>query len=107
MKSYEPYADFDEKLIVKVTLQSEEYFGHIWMEVGGNCRGLDVLKCADFDSETFENCKKDFTLGYNEDRDYFIVQLKDEHGNILEIEESAYRMNRYIVAVEFVDSMDD
>jgi len=103
IKEYDPNVDWDKKQIVEVTLMQWEYFGHMYLQVSGNCRGLDVLTTADFETDSFEDNYKDFKLSYDEDSDYFYYVLHDENGDTLEGEAEADEMNSMIVSIRFVD----
>lgn len=87
---------------VKVTLQSEDYKGHIYYDMGGNCKGRSILdfdfECADEDSIVDNDCD----LKYDEDCEMFTATLTNDNGDSLEIECFDTEMNDMIVAVEIL-----
>lgn len=89
---------------VKITLQIFGYVGHIYKKIGGNCRGLDILKCCDFESEEFEKDENDCQLSYDEEYDAFNAVLTNSGtGEKSEICESAEEFNNMIVGIEIID----
>lgn len=86
---------------VKITLQRWGYIGHIIQRMGGNCRGKSILG---FDFGQFED---DFDLENDCrmkcDEGWFECVLRDEGGELLEIEGAAEDMNELIVGMEIVD----
>lgn len=102
MKEYNLYDHYFAKHKVQITLQEEDYVGHVIYEIGGNCKGLDVLNNANFEDETFENAENDCELQYIEEGDYFEAYLKNGNGDKLLIEANGTEMNRRIVAIEII-----
>ena len=102
MKEYNLYNHYFAKHKVQITLQEEDYIGHVIFEMGGNCKGLDILCSANFEDETFENAENDCKLQYIEDGDYFEAYLKNKNGDELLIEEDGAEMNKRIVAIEII-----
>ena len=55
IEKYDPYSFFNVHTL-RITFNHEGYVGHIAYELGGNCKGLDIIcRAADF----FEECDKD------------------------------------------------
>lgn len=92
---------------VKVTLQFEDYVGHIFTEIGGNCHGLRLLHVFDFDTETeFDTpyISNDCKLQYNEGTDSFSCTLKNDESVVLVLDDmSSDEMNNMIVGLEIID----
>lgn len=100
MKNYDPNI-WDGIHTVRVTIQLWEYIGHIFKRVGGNCRGRDIL---DFDFEYEDaDLENDCQLSFDEKYELFSAVLKNENGDIMEIEEDAQFFNNMIVAIEIID----
>lgn len=92
---------------VRVTLQWKEYKGHISYDVGGNCRGLNVMD-LDFDcigeDEINMLIENDCDFRWNEEYEVFQMSLKDEKGNTCEFNDiEINEMADYVVAIEIVD----
>ena len=47
MKNYDPNKRWGKHKL-KITLQCWDYVGHVIIEIQGNCRGFNVIGCADF-----------------------------------------------------------
>lgn len=107
MKKYDISDNFRYRVhTIRVTFQCQEYKGHIAYEVGGNCRGIDVLD-VDFDlmdDRTVATLKEnDCSLQFDEYGVWTLV-LKDDEGNTLQIdglEEDNIR--DYVVSLEIID----
>ncbi|NEZ47838.1 hypothetical protein FDF74_11665 [Clostridium niameyense] len=108
MKKYDISDNFRERIhTIRVTFQYQEYKGHIAYEIGGNCRGLNVMD-VDFDcidEDDINNLKEnDCNFKFNYEYEVYGLSLKDEEGNICEmndIEED--EINDYVVAIEIID----
>lgn len=86
---------------VKITLQVNEYVGHIISKIKGNCRGRNVM---DFDFECEDEFpENDCQLTYHEDYDYFSCVLKNKEGDTLRCDGDANEMNDMIVGIEIVN----
>ena len=101
MKNYDPNI-YEGTHIIKVTLQQWQYKGHIWVEMGGNCKGLDLItgfegyfECEEGDFSARNDCN------LQEEDGWWTGVLKDEEGNELEIEETTRDISRMVVAIEF------
>jgi len=65
---------------VRITFMRYEYIGHIAFEVGGNCKGSEIISNGiDFfdyyDPETDKLVENDCQFTYNEDEDMFSLTL--------------------------------
>lgn len=90
---------------VKITLQFQDFIGHIIAKIGGNCHGKTVLdfdfECEDeFDTDFVKN---DCNLKYDEEYDSFQLTLKNDKGEKLALEMSDDELNNMIVGLEIVD----
>lgn len=105
MKNYDPNITWGVHTI-EVTLQQWEYIGHLIFKNGGNCKGRDVL---DFDLECLigRKIENDCNFQYHEEEDYFSATLKDESGNVLEVEGEAEEFNNMIVKIEITDYVEE
>lgn len=92
---------------VTITLQKWDYIGHIYFKIGGNCKGLDILKCCDFENETFEDCPNDCNLSYDENYDEFYAVLKNTKNEEIEVTGDEDEFNQMIVAIEITDFEED
>lgn len=102
IKEYDPNIR-DKEQIIEITVMIWGYIGHIYYPVNGNCKGKTVLDCADFESETFEDCEKDFVLEYDEDEDAFWAELNRADGSTLEGQWSGSELNDAIISLRFVN----
>ena len=95
------------KHTVQFTLQSGEYTGHVVMQMGGNCRGLDVLSSFDFAEDYDNRCKNDCELVVHDDG-YFSMVLNNGKGSTLEIADAPIEdLNLYVVAMEIIDFQEE
>lgn len=91
------------KHIIKITLQCDDYKGHIEKEIYGNCKGLSILSDLSFECDDFEECRNDCNLTYDEDYDVYSCILKNEQGDCLEIEGEYQDMDDMVVCIEIVE----
>lgn len=103
MKNYDPNIIWGTH-IIEITLQQWGYVGHLTFEVGGNCKGRDIL---DFDFLNEEEAESDCNFQYHEEDDYFSAILKDENGNTLEVDGEAEEFNQMLVKVEIIDYVEE
>lgn len=91
---------------LKVTLQSYDFVGRIFIEIGGNCHGRSILD-FDFECETEFDGKyasNNCNLKYDEDTDTFSATLTNSKGEKLMLEDlSDEEMNNMIVGLEIID----
>lgn len=91
---------------VRITLQSEEYKGHIAYKIKGRHFGKNIFyfdpECID-QSEIESYCENDCGLKVDEDTGYFEFTLKDEHGSTCEYTAYNNELDEYIVAIEIID----
>lgn len=86
---------------VKATLQFEDYTGHMYVLVDGNCKGRDILTTVDFweEMQVYENnCQ--FTGDI--ENDLYSVTLSNPDGKKRTLTGSGKEMNELLVAVEIV-----
>lgn len=108
MKSYDITDNFRNRVhTVRVTFQFLQYKGHVSYEIGGNCRGLNVM---DVDFECWDNCdienlkENDCNLNFYEEYEMWEMTLKDEAGETCSLDEiDANELSDYVVAVEIID----
>lgn len=104
MKNYDPNAQGTHK--IKITLQQWEYVGHIFINVRGNCKGLDVLS-FDFDCDIDDEFIPENDCNLICEDGYFKTELHDPEGNVLIMNGDAYDMNRCVVGIEIVDFVEE
>ena len=108
MKKYDISDNFRSRIhTIRVTFQWQEYKGHIAYEMGGNCRGLNVMD-LDFDCMDEDDIARlvenDCSFRWNENYEVWQMELKDEEGNICECYDIEPRkINDYVVAIEIID----
>lgn len=102
MKTYDGLRSSFGTHTVKVSLQNEQYKGHFTYNLGGNCKGMDILESC-YDEEQIEKAvKTDCTITAEDD--YLIVTLTDpETKDTCEYELEDREFCRMIVGVEIVD----
>ncbi|BDR67001.1 hypothetical protein K144312032_12290 [Clostridium tetani] len=108
MKKYDISDNFRKRIhTIRITFQYQEFKGHIAYEMGGNCRGLNVMD-VDFDcmdADDINNLKEnDCRFNWNDEYQVYELILKDKEGNIcemFEIEEN--EISDYVVSIEIVD----
>lgn len=106
MKNYDP--NIDEGVhTVKTTVQIWGYKGTIVSKIHGNCHGLDILHSIDPYNENFEGAENDCDLHHDEYSQIFNMHLKNDNGDILEVNVDEQEFADMIVAVEIIDYVKD
>lgn len=108
MINYDNSDNFRERVhTVRVTFQSGKYKGHIAFEVGGNCRGKDLLDWDVYceDQESVEKyVENDCKFRIDDKENIYFMVLKDDEGNELEIEcYDSREVDENMVAIEIID----
>lgn len=110
LESYEPKGNNYHH--VKVTFARADYFGHVVLTVGGNCKGASILsECLEFwgncDSEDVDrlesnDCELELYNG-NYDEFWFRITLtKPSNGDKMQFDElDCEDLTNMIVSVEF------
>lgn len=89
----------------KITIMYEDYVGHIFTNILGNCKGSSILQYAlkyIEDSSSFESdcC---FELRDSDGEEYYLYKLKNPAGDTLENDGDTLReIERMVVAVEII-----
>ena len=93
--------------ILRVSFQHWDYKGFITFERGGNCKGLDVLTIDedDVDMQTLTDNPIKFALLSTDDEgnEWFKMELKNEKGDLLLVEDEWNYLRSYIVGIEIID----
>ena len=96
---------------IKVMFQHEQYKGYITFEMGGNCKGLDIVKQdADTILDSIDNAKfTDMDIALVDDCSYEgTICLTDDNCNDMEIDFcSEVEFEELIVGIEIVDFKPD
>lgn len=108
MEFYDNTDNFRNRVhTIEVTLQFEDYKGHIAYEIGGNCQGLDLLDVdfEYFDADDIERLvKNDCNLQIDEYTDCYSFTLRNEKGEECYFEFEDYSdINRKIVGINIID----
>lgn len=108
METYAPYSSTTHT--IRVTFQCEGYVGHIAHLLGGNCRGIEVMRTP-FELITQTQIDRfplnDCNLRYHEDGRYYSALLTAPDGSTLVISGDAQEMGGYIVATEIIAYEED
>lgn len=89
----------------KITIMYEDYVGHIFTSIFGNCKGASILQYAlksiedscSFESDCSFECRE------SDGEEYYLHKLKNPAGDTLETDGDTLReVERMIVAVEIV-----
>ncbi len=91
---------------VRVTLQRDDFKGHIIAEIDCNCHGRDILVHGfEFINILDDNsASNDCELQYDGQTDTFGAALKNAEGEIFALDDlSAEEMNKMIVGLEIID----
>jgi len=104
LNNYDPNI-WDAVHVVRVTLTMFNYVGHVAFEIGGNCRGKDILESGlDFLEDPGVMNENDCQFTFHEDEEEWTAVLKNPDGDELTIEESDFReIERMITAIEIVE----
>ncbi len=110
IKKYDPNI-YDATHTVRITLMQWDYVGHISRRVGGNCKGADLLNadCFEFDNQDDIDryVENDCELSYNEEYDEYTAVLTKPNGDQLEVQGNEQEMKNMVVAIEFVEVVED
>lgn len=93
---------------VRITFMRYEYIGHIAFEIGGNCKGSNIISSGIdlleyFDPEIDRLVENDCQFTYNEDEDMFSLTLVSPTGDYLCGDFDLDDINNSIVAIEIVN----
>lgn len=107
MKKYDISDNFRNRThTIRVKFQFQQYVGFITYEMGGNCRGLNVMD-LDFDCwdiDDIKNLKENTcSLNWNEEYESWGLVLKDDEGNECSMDLEPNEINDYVVAIEIID----
>lgn len=102
LKNYDPNFRYGVHTI-EVTLQQWDYKGTVRVKIAGNCKGLSLMGDIDesiFDS--FPDIESDCNFEIIAD-EWFVAQLKNASGDILEVEDDLDELRKMIVKVEIIE----
>ena len=95
ISSYDP--NFQGVHTIRVTFMQWDYIGHVAFEIGGNCKGAELM---DF---TFLECDNQEDIDrYSEENEIYTAVLKNADGNALEVEGNEADFKAMAVGIEIV-----
>lgn len=109
IKNYDPNT-LHATHTIRVTLMWNDYTGQFCFEMGGNCKGANILSTAIC---FFEDCymdsvvDNDCLLDYDSDEDIYTAVLKNDNGETVEVSGGDRKMSDLIVCVEIDEVMPD
>ena len=108
MKEYNAYETGSLVHTIRVTFMQEDYIGHVSYEVGGNCKGGNLL-----DPNDVLECDYPFTENdcrfrcVDEEMPYFEAMLHNAAGDALIVEGDENDMLNMIVSIEIAAVRED
>lgn len=101
MKNYDPNINYGTH-IVEVTIQMWEYIGHLKYKIGGNCKGLSIMKNAEDLYRNKDIIWSDCNFIIDEENEWFKCELKDVNENILMIDNGLDDLPNLMVKIEIL-----
>lgn len=86
-----------------------DYIGHVSFEIGGNCKGAELLESTFLECDTQEDIDRysenDCQFSYDEENEVYTAVLKNADGNTLEVEDDECGFKNMVVAIEIVSTV--
>ena len=104
LEKYDPNICFGRHTI-RITLMHWDYVGHVAVEVNGNCKGailLDPCYIVEADEDDIQHFVEN-DCNFSKESGIFSAKLKNQKGEILEIEDFVDEIENLIVGIEIVD----
>jgi len=104
LTNYDPNMARSAVHTVRVTFMMWGYAGHIAYEIGGNCRGADLLDCNFLESDNADDIgryvENDCNFAFHEDEEQLTATLTAPDGNTLDVEGDEEEFKDTIVSIE-------
>ena len=104
ISSYDP--NFHGVHTIRVTLMKLDYTGHVSFEIGGNCKGAELLDFTFLECDNQEDIDRysenDCQFSYDEENEIYTAVLKNADGNALEVEGNEADFKAMAVGIEIV-----
>lgn len=88
ISSYDP--NFHGVHTIRVTFMQWDYIGHVSFEIGGNCKGAELLDFTFLECDNQEDIDRysenDCQFSYDEENEIYTAVLRNADGNALEVE---------------------
>lgn len=99
---YDP--NFQGVHVIRVTVMQWDYIGHVAFEIGGNCKGAELMDFTFLECDNQEDIDRysenDCQFSYDEENEVYTAVLKNADGGTLEVEGDEYDFKAMAVAIE-------
>lgn len=99
---YDP--NFQGVHVIRVTFMQWDYIGHVAFEVGGNCKGAELMDFTFLECDNQEDIDRysenDCQFSYDEENEVYTAVLKNADGDTLEVEGDECDFKAMAVAIE-------
>jgi len=106
MKNYDGLNDSNGVHTIKVSLQDGEFKGSFTHEIGGNCKGAELLDfdIQNMDDDEIKDLKKQgCVIKRPDDDNYLFVKLTSDAGDTCDFEVDDDEFQNMIVGIEIID----
>lgn len=102
ISSYDP--NFYGVHTIRVTFMQWDYTGHVSFEIGGNCKGAELLDFTFLECDNQEDIDRysenDCQFSYDEENEVYTAVLKNADGDTLKVEGDECDFKGMAVAIE-------
>lgn len=99
---YDP--NFEGVHVIRVTFLRWDYIGHIAFNIGGNCKGAELLDCTLWEGDSQEDIdlysENDCQFSFHEEDKVYSAILKNAKGDTLEVKGDEDDFTAMTVAIE-------
>ena len=99
---YDP--NFQGVHVIRVTFMQWDYIGHVAFEIGGNCKGAELMDFTFLECDNQEDIDRysenDCQFSYDEENEVYTAVLKNADGDTLEVEGDECDFKGMAVAIE-------
>lgn len=90
--------------MIRVTFMQWDYIGHVAFEIGGNCKGAELMDFTFLECDNQEDIDRysenDCQFSYDEENEVYTAVLKNADGDTLEVEGDECDFKGMAVAIE-------
>ena len=105
LTNYDPKMARSAVHTVRVTFMMWGYAGHIAYEIGGTCRGADLLDCNFLESDNADDIgryvENDCNFTFDEEDECYKATLTNANGETLDVDGGDESFRNMVVAIEF------
>lgn len=104
---YDP--NFQGVHVIRVTFMQWDYIGHVAFEIGGNCKGAELMDFTFLECDNQEDIdcysENDCQFSFDEENEVYTAVLKNADGDTLEVEGNEDDFKAMAVGIEIAGTM--